>query len=200
MPPRAAKSILKKYWNRTIPVDAEMLKSFAAKMQVRVLAHVRSDAYSGEYLPAGAKPGSAPCIVFNIRQPVARQGYVLAHCLGHHALGHGKRPQETAYSPHTSDQREKEADAFAAELLLPEDAVREYIHHLHMQGSVPVELFSRHFHVEPALMLFRLHSLGIETGRLVLSRLTRISAQSHEKSKLHASNFYHGKVLTPGFR
>jgi len=200
MPPRAARSILKKYWNRTIPVDADMLRGFAAKMQVGVLAHVRSDAYGGEYLPSGVKPGAAPCIVYNIRQPVARQGYVLAHCLGHHALGHGKCPRETVYSPHTSDQREKEADAFAAELLLPEDAVREYIHHLHIQGSVPVEFFSRHFHVEPALMLVRLHSLGIETGRLVMPRPARIPVQGHEKSKLHASNFYHGKVLTPGFR
>ena len=200
MPPRAAKSILKKYWNGTIPVDADMLKGFAAKLHVGILAHIRSGAFCGEYLPFGLQPGSPPLIVYNLRQPVARQSFVLAHCLGHHLLKHGRCPQETAYSAHTSDPREKGANAFAVELLLPEEAVREYIHHLRTQGGMSIEVFSRHFHVEPALMSLRLHDLGIEAGHPAFPGPTRIPLQAHEKSKLHASNFYRGKVYTPNIR
>jgi len=200
MPPRAAKSILKEYWNGTIPVDVDMLKGFAARLRVGVLAHIRSGAFCGEYLPYGMQPGSPPLIVYNLRQPIARQVFVLAHCLGHHLLRHGPCPRETAYSAHTSDRREKAANAFAVELLLPEEAVREYVHHLRMQGGMSIEVFSRHFHVEPALMSLRLHLLGIETGQLAVPGVQRIPLQTHEKNKLHASNFYRGKVHTPDFR
>jgi Zn-dependent peptidase ImmA (M78 family) len=200
MPPRTAKSILKKFWDRTIPVNVDMLKGFTAKMKVRVLAHARSDDFSGEYLPFGSEPGEPPLIIYNVRKPITRQGFAIAHCLGHHVLGHGKCPRETGFSAHVSDQREKDANAFAVELLLPEEAVREYLHQYHTPDRLSVEALSRHFHVELALMSFRLHTLGMEAGKMSSSGLKRFPLQGPEKSKLHASNFYHGKVQTPHFR
>ena len=198
--PRTAKGILKKYWNRAIPVDIDALKWFAAKTGVNVLAHVRHDDFCGEYYPSGQRAGEPPLIVYNVRQPAARQSFAIAHCLGHHMLGHGKRPKETGYSPHTADQREKEADAFAAELLLPEESVREYIHQFHMEHALSMGVLSRHFHVELAVMAFRLHGLGIETVSMAAPSLQRLPLQGQEKHKLRAANFYHGKRHIPGSR
>jgi Zn-dependent peptidase ImmA (M78 family) len=195
--PRTAKSILKQYWNRAIPIHVDALKWFAAKLHVSVLAHVRHDDFCGEYLPSGPKEGDPPSIVYNVRKPDARQSFTIAHCLGHHVLGHGKRPKETGYSAHTPDQREKDANAFAAELLMPEEAVREYIHQFHMENNLSLEALSRHFLVELAVMTFRLHSLGIEMEKIAAPSLKRFG---HEKSKLHASYYYHGKHYIAGSR
>ena len=198
--PRTAKSILKKYWNRAIPVGVDALKWFAAKMDVSVLAHVRQDDFCGEYYPTGQQAGDPPLVVYNVRQPTARQSFAIAHCLGHHVLGHGKRPKETGFSAHTTDQREKDADAFAAELLLPEEAVREYLHQFHKEHVPSMGVLSRHFHVELAVMAFRLHGLGIETVSMAAPSLQRFPPQGPEKSKLRASNFYHGKHHISGSR
>jgi Zn-dependent peptidase ImmA (M78 family) len=198
--PRTAKSILKQCWNRAIPVDVDALKWFAANLRVNVIAHVRHDDFCGEYLPVGRHAGDPPLICYNVRKPAARQSFAIAHCLGHHVLGHGKRPKETGYDVHTSDQREKDANAFAVELLMPEEAVREYIHHFHMEHNLSMEALSRYFHVEPAVMALRLHSLGIETAKISAPSLKRFPLQGHTKNKLHASNYYHGKHALPNAR
>ena len=190
---RTAKSILKNYWNRAIPVDVDTLQWFAANLRVNVIAHVRHDAFCGEYLPFGRHAGDPPLIFYNVRKPATRQCFAIAHCLGHHVLGHGRRPKETGYDAHTSDQREKDANFFAVELLMPEEAVREYIHHFHMEHHLSLEALSRYFHVEPAAMALRLHSLGMEPVKISVPSLKRFPLQGHAKNKLHASNYYHGK-------
>jgi Zn-dependent peptidase ImmA (M78 family) len=67
-----------------------------------------------------------PLLFVNGRQPPARQRFTLAHELGHHRLGHATvvdRPQ--AFSDH-HDPLEVEANAFAAELLIPRAAMERW--------------------------------------------------------------------------
>ena len=198
--PSTAKSILKHFWDRTIPIDVNALKGFAAHMRVNVVAHVRHDDFCGEYLPAVPPRGGPPHIFYNVRKPAARQSFAIAHCLGHHVLGHGRRPRETGYSAHTPDQRERDANAFAVELLMPDEAVRAYIHQFHRETRVSLEALSRHFLVELAVLALRLHSLGIEAEKISAPSLKRFPLQGHENARLHASNFYHVTQYTPRSR
>jgi Zn-dependent peptidase ImmA (M78 family) len=89
---------------------------------------------AGAYLP------DVPVVVVNGRQPLVRQRFTLAHELGHHRIGHGyvvDGPAAIA-GRHRRDQREVEANAFAAELLLPRAGVAAWGER-HVSGAVTLE-------------------------------------------------------------
>lgn len=68
---------------------------------------------------------SLKVIVINSSQSLGRQHYTLAHELGHIVLGHGDTSDEINID--ISKSKEKEADRFAAEFLLPEICIRPYL-------------------------------------------------------------------------
>jgi Zn-dependent peptidase ImmA (M78 family) len=64
----------------------------------------------------------------NGRQALARQRFTLAHELGHHRFGHGAVVDGIdAVEGRSSDPREQQANAFAGELLAPEQALRGWM-------------------------------------------------------------------------
>lgn len=70
-----------------------------------------------------AKPG-CPLLFVNGRQLPPRQRFTLAHEFGHHRMGHSTViDQQAVISGHTHDPKEVCANAFAAEFLMPRDAV-----------------------------------------------------------------------------
>lgn len=70
-----------------------------------------------------ARPG-CPLLFLNGRQPVSRQRFTLAHEFGHFRMGHGTVvDREAAISGWDRDPNEVCANAFAAEFLMPRDAI-----------------------------------------------------------------------------
>src|SRR5437867_1910276 len=70
--------------------------------------------------------GTPPTIVISSLRPVVRQIFTCAHELGHHEFGHGEMVDELSErrtSSKVTDPREREADGFAANLLMPPTAV-----------------------------------------------------------------------------
>lgn len=101
----------------------------------------------------------------NGTHPAARQRFTLAHELGHLRCGHdGAIPVETfvTLSGKTTDGREVQANAFAAELLAPAAGIREMV-----GGGEPelddVARIAARFGISTIAALFRLNTLGLAT-------------------------------------
>ncbi len=121
-------------------------------------------------LPAGVagccwREGSRVVLWVNGTQAAVRQRFTLAHELGHVRCGHDHDvPVETyeTISGKSTDAREVQANAFAAELLAPADGVRAAI------GAEPsledVVLIASRFGISAIAALYRLNTLGL-TGR-----------------------------------
>ncbi len=91
-----------------------------------------------------------------------RKRYTLAHELGHYVLhlGNGARkdlsPLHRTENPST-DRMEREANQYAAELLMPAGRIRN----LYRNGT-PLDELAAMFQVSKAAMGWRLHNLGLE--------------------------------------
>ena len=151
-----AKEILKTYWNDTIPIDPAAI---AVQMGVNVLGSANFGEESGHYLPEGHEKN--PTIIYNARESKVRQRFTIAHELGHHVLGHGDSPRDSAYPANARDPVERAANAFAAELLMPEETVKALIH---VRGLRSVTDLRDAFGVSAAAMQYRLKDLGYRVG------------------------------------
>ncbi|UGS38499.1 ImmA/IrrE family metallo-endopeptidase [Capillimicrobium parvum] len=107
-----------------IPLD-EPLPDLLGVVEDRAGVHVvvldLADGVAGAYLP---RP-DCPLAFVNGTEALVRQRFTLAHELGHHWIGHGATVDEVATIFGSGrDPREIEANAFAAEFLLPRAAVK----------------------------------------------------------------------------
>jgi len=94
-------------------------------------------------------------IVVNKDQPCTRQRWTISHELGHHAL-------PSTRSIEYFSNRERAANTFAAELLMPENAVRLYLpQFLKSTWTETSDAMAKHFDVSPQAALFRLEELNI---------------------------------------
>jgi Zn-dependent peptidase ImmA (M78 family) len=98
-------------------------------LRLPVVVAALPEAVDGAYLPGTGAPRGATVFV-NGRRPLVRQRFTLAHELGHHVLGHGSSVDDAgALDPDGAGQgmEERCANAFAAELLIPQDAARAWV-------------------------------------------------------------------------
>lgn len=154
MPARQAQDILARYWNRQIPVDPAQI---ARQAGAQVLAdyNMQSKGLSGCFDIENGQP----TISFNPSDAWVRQRFTIAHELGHMELGHGPglRDSNWSFSGSVQDWKEREANAFAAELLMP----REVIEWLVVERRErDIGLMSRELGVSEAALRFRLKNLG----------------------------------------
>ena len=118
--------------------------------------------------------GNQPVIGVNASQAPTRQRFTLAHELGHWQLHPGRvvildRPvrinRRDGVSSTATDREEIEANDFAANLLMPEQAVRGDLEGLPLalrhDSDACAEWLARRFCVSPAAMGFRLINLGL---------------------------------------
>jgi hypothetical protein len=111
------------------------------------------------------RDGDRTVLWVNGTQAAVRQRFTLAHEVGHVRCGHdGDVPVETieTIGGKTTDSREIQANAFAAELLAPADGIRDSI-----DGEPSLEdvvLIAARFGISTIAALYRLNSLGL-TGR-----------------------------------
>ena len=127
---------------------------------VRVLGWPLDEAVSGLLLDLDG----GPAIGFNKSHPRNRRRFTVAHELGHYLLRHHEHfhvdlmegTSQTGDPPGYDWQDEREANRFAAELLMPSHMV-EAVH----QTERDEVILARHFIVSPQAMSFRLANLDL---------------------------------------
>jgi Zn-dependent peptidase ImmA (M78 family) len=147
---KLAKEVLRTHWNRRIPVDPAAL---ATSLDATVIA-----ADLGELSGQFTMTDSGPVIRYNQHEARVRQRFSIAHELGHYVLSHGDAFRDPAKNFRASqfDHKEIAANQFAAEVLMPEEAVSELI-----QGGISnLRSLAAHFDVSEAAMKYRLKKLG----------------------------------------
>lgn len=153
-PAQAAKAVLKQHWPKlTVPVDPwEISQSLGCS--ICSLPENESE-LSGKYEVSDG----IPTLFFNLRDGRLRQRFTIAHELGHHVLDHPPSMRDPAanYSASYFQPREVAANKFAAELLMPYDAMRVLVF---SRGMRKIEDLARQFDVSQMAMLTRLKSLG----------------------------------------
>ncbi len=128
-------------------------------------------------------PRAGFCIVVNSDMTLGRQIFTLAHELAH-AYFHSQQADAWISMPGAPAARERLADYFAGELLVPSDALARAIDELDVWDNVadPVVVvhLQRHFGVSYAALLVRLRQEGLITekdydalGRVSPSTLAR---------------------------
>jgi hypothetical protein len=111
------------------------------------------------------RDGDQTMLWVNGMQAAVRQRFTLAHEVGHVRCGHDADvPVETVETigGKSTDSREIQANAFAAELLAPADGIREFV-----DGEPSLEdvvMIAARFGISTIAALYRLNSLGL-TGR-----------------------------------
>lgn len=152
------------------------------RVGVPVVVTALADAVDGAYV---AKPPGAT-IFLNARRPVVRQRFTLAHELGHHQLRHATSvddARDLVEDAGTQPMDERCANAFAAELLVPRDAAREWV-----QGSggpagvttvAGVVRFAIAFGVSAAMAGIRLKTASLATAEQADALLAAIEAGEH---------------------
>lgn len=156
----AADAVLERYWDRLLPVDPlKIAEAWGARVEEIVPSDYNNDGYSGI---AVIKNG-VPRIYFNPIDHSNRQRFTIAHELGHHVLGHTKdgemhRDNVESYSSGTRNIQEIQANKFAAQLLMPEKAIRYYV----TRKAVTTTLgLAKIFNVSEAAMHWRLREIGL---------------------------------------
>lgn len=97
--------------------------------------------------------------VYNVHEAATRQRFTQAHELGHVMLGHvyeGSSPRRDARFDGSIDYKERDANIFSAELLMPEKYVR------HQASRITdIKKLANFFGVSPWAVKIRLERLGI---------------------------------------
>lgn len=151
----AAQELLSRHWDRQLPIDPVKIATAAG-----VSVYGRGGwadlnyPYSGYY----RKYDGVPSIEYNVSEPPVRQRFTVAHELGHFALGHEDTPRDAGNFQSSGDLRERQANKFAAELLMPASLV---VHYYQNGVASSVEALANIFGVSKDAMGYRLINLGL---------------------------------------
>lgn len=129
-------------------------------------------------------PRLGACVVVNTDMTLGRQVFTLAHELAHVFFHSQETDVVVSTRPQRDTGRERFADAFAGELLVPGDALRETVAELEvweeLADPVVIVHLQRHFGVSFATLLVRLRQENLidgstyeELGAISPSRLAR---------------------------
>lgn len=154
-----AYDLLMSQWNGSIPVDVEAI---ARSLGIKVCP--RFGMAGGESGCISRSDDDEYTIEYDATQSRVRQRFTIAHELGHFALGHLQRGQRefrdnpAHFMTAIALPRERDANAFAAKVLMPEAMLRRLI----VEHSVTsVGALANIFNVSRAAMTFRLKNLGV---------------------------------------
>ena len=142
-----------------IPVDPARI---AKELGIDVFEAELDPSVSGAIIK---KPNSDPTILLNRDDSTVRQRFSCAHELGHYVL-HADDPEEYEYVDFRNDasstgdvDEEMFANAFAANLLMPEDEVRR-----RSKDNMSAVEMAFEFRVSQESMTNRLKNLGLPVG------------------------------------
>lgn len=147
-----AREVLKKYWDKKVPVDPVAISK---ALGAQIISDANLGAISGQY----QFTEHGPVIRFNPNEPPVRQRFTIAHECGHYVLSHGNefRDPSKNFSSSNFDLKEVAANRFAAALLMPEEGVRHFIE---AEGISDIRALANKFFVSEAAMEYRLKNLG----------------------------------------
>ena len=126
---KMAKKVIKDYKLTETPTD---LTKVFKNLRLKYIELNDPEGIDGAIIEIEKKPAIA---YLNKAKPIQRQRFTLAHELGHIFLKHSKRnfydAEETReigdeQAGQAKPPQEKEADAFASELLVPNDKLKQY--------------------------------------------------------------------------
>jgi Zn-dependent peptidase ImmA (M78 family) len=153
-----ARTVLDEHWDGKLPVDPGVI---ARNLGVKLVAKGSADQpweYSGYFLTDPLH--GTPTIQYNRADALVRRRFTVAHELGHFVLGHDDAPRDDPdhFGASISDPIERAANQFAAELLMPAEALRE----LSLSGRMAsVSELAEAFLVSKVAMSFRLNNLQL---------------------------------------
>lgn len=155
---KSAQDVLMAYWDGSVPIPVErLIQQLGIRLVItnepeQLRCYGSIDQIDGQWR-----------IINRANKPVA-QRWLLAHQLGHIILNHWSTDQLPCYETPTSfrlsnsSQREREANAFASQLLIPENVTDYAItHHKYTTLQSLADLFG----VSEVAMRARLIDLGI---------------------------------------
>jgi Zn-dependent peptidase ImmA (M78 family) len=150
-PEAKAQQVLAELWTGALPVDPIQI---SRAMNVRVFENPEL-AESGKLKDNGDGTYS---IHVKPSDPWVRKRFTVAHELGHLVLEHGPRPRRSnnVYSAFFYDSVERDANLFAAALLMPESAVMHFL-----DKGLGFDQMARKFFVSGQAMQIRLERLGV---------------------------------------
>ena len=151
----AAQELLSRYWDRQLPVDPVKI---ASALGIAVYGRGgwgdQNYPFSGYY----TQFNGVPSIEYNVTEASVRQRFTVAHELGHFALGHEDAPRDAGNFQSSGDPRERLANRFAAELIMPASLITHY----YQSGLVSsVEVLASIFGVSKDAIGYRLINLGL---------------------------------------
>lgn len=156
MSPRAnAGRVLAEHWDGRLPVDPGVI---AEGLGIRLVPVTTND-YSG-YFTRDDEFFGGPVIRYNREDPLVRKRFTVAHEIGHFVLGHDNAPRDnsTMFGTSVREPIERAANQFAAELLMPADAVRKVA----LSGKFgSVDELADAFKVSKVAMNYRLTNLRL---------------------------------------
>lgn len=146
------------------------VKKLAKKLNIEVLPKKLDDDVAGLFVRINDKP----IISYNQNQKnKSRERFTIAHELGHFFL-HSNKPIFIDKNPKVMFRnsasssgehlQEKEANHFAAALLMPRRLVRDEINNIPDDTKNPIVYLSNLFKVSEQAMSFRLANLGYDIG------------------------------------
>lgn len=112
-----ARVLLEDFWDYNIPIS---LEEYAKKLGLQV---IESDAIG---IKSGYLDAENKTICINAKDCSERKRFTIAHELGHFCLGHGSSLRDTSKADWyvVNTEHEREANLFAAELLMPAIAIK----------------------------------------------------------------------------
>ena len=160
----AVKNILDANWDWHLPVNIE---DIAGKLKIKVdyISPFDND-YRGLSGLAEINEQGERVIYCNSIESENRRRFTLAHELGHHVLRHVTpqnrrfRDDSNTFNSNTPVWEEREANNFAAQLLMPLDAIKTM---LFVKGVTNIKKLAEIFQVSEAAMYYRLKNLGYLT-------------------------------------
>ena len=133
---------------------AEVLKALLRRHRIRVAQYPFSDDLAGIFIQVRGRP----LIGVNCWDTPQRQTFAVAHELGHYLLGHQTGLHTGLLD--SDDRTEREANAFAAEILMPAGQVAELV----ADGLDP-DALAYLFGVSREAISWRLKELGMARHR-----------------------------------
>ncbi len=146
------------------------VEKLTKKLGVEVVPEKLDDDVSGLFV----RIHNRPVISYNKNNSIpTRKRFTIAHELGHYIL-HSDKPLfidkkpkvmfRNSASSSGEELQEREANHFAAALLMPTKLIREEIINIVDEDINPIEYLAKKFKVSEQAMTFRLANLGYDVG------------------------------------
>ncbi|EFL9618700.1 ImmA/IrrE family metallo-endopeptidase [Citrobacter freundii] len=156
----SVETVLDRYWDKMLPVDPlKIAEAWGARVKALEDSDFNNEGLSGL---AVIKNGE-PRIYFDSNEHPNRQRFTIAHELGHHVLGHTKdgeyhRDRARDYYTGAPLFSERQANQFAAALLMPKNAILHYVERVGIESTLEL---AKIFNVSEAAMRWRLKEIGV---------------------------------------